>query len=145
MNYNYCLIFLALLPIATFHISKIMMPSRVFSFTAAAVGLVIAPVSQGMVEFTLIPLIGVYFGFIGGVLNMIHGSVGYFFLGALGVFEAGTVLTVTQLLLMNMVNGVIWISYYSFVGYRMDLKLSPQAAVQQFILSGHNLQHGEEF
>lgn len=91
-------------------------------FTGLAAGLVIAPVSQGLVEYTLIPVVGGLIGIVGAVFNMIHGSVGYFMLGAIGSFEPGMILSASQLTLMNVVNAAIWMSYYGFVGYRMDVK-----------------------
>lgn len=141
MTYTYCLIFLALLPLASFHVCKSMAKSHIYTITGLALGVVIAPVSQGLVEFTLIPVVGAYIGFVGMIFNMIHGAVGFFFLGALGVFEPDTVLTGSQMILMNMVNAVIWTSYYGFVGRKMDLKLSPQGEEVYVMVARQSLKH----
>ncbi len=128
---SHYLIFLAIIPIMTFQFTKMFAPSRIWLLTGLAAGLVIAPLSQGLVEYTLLPVIGGVIGVVGAVFNMIHGSVGYFFLGALGIFEPGTVLTGAELALMNVVNAVIWTSYYGVVGHRMDVK-NPMKAGRKY-------------
>lgn len=121
------LIFLAIIPIVTFQLTKMFAPNRLWVLTGIAAGLVIAPLSQGLVEYSLIPVVGGVIGIFGAIFNMIHGSVGYFFLGAIGTFEPGTVLNVSELILMNVVNAVIWTSYYGIFGFRMDAKYSRKA------------------
>ena len=141
MTYTYCLIFLALVPLASFHFCKSIAKNHLYTVTGIALGLVIAPVSQGLVEFTLIPVVGAYIGIVGMVFNMIHGAVGFFFLGALGVFTPDTVLTGSQMVLMNIVNAIIWTSYYGFIGHKMDLKLSPKGENVYVMVARQSIKH----
>ena len=142
---SHLLIFLAIIPIACFQLAKMYAPCRLWLLTGLAAGLVIAPVSQGLVEYTLIPVIGGYIGIIGTMFNLIHGSVGYFFLGAIGTFEPGMVLDASQLILMNAVNAVIWTTYYGVVGYRMDLKFSTKAEKKYIVVAGAKFKHSEDY
>lgn len=121
---SHYLIFLAIIPMSCFHLAKMFGPGRLWLWTGLSAGLVIAPVSQGLVEYTLIPVIGGMLGLVGAVFDIVHASVGYFLLAAMGVFEPGQVLTAPQFTLMHLVNGLIWTTYYGIVGFRMDLKFS---------------------
>lgn len=140
---SHYLIFLAIIPIASFQLAKLYAPCRLWLFTGLAAGLVIAPVSQGLVEYTLIPVLGGFIGILGAVFNLIHGSVGYFFLGAIGVLEPGTVLNTSQLVMMNVINALIWTIYYGVVGYRMDIKFSQKAESKYVGVA--NFKHSEEY
>ncbi len=142
---SHLLIFLAIIPIACFQLAKMYAPCRLWLLTGITAGLVIAPVSQGLVEYTLIPVIGGYIGIIGTMFNLIHGSVGYFFLGAMGTFEPGAVLNASQLIVMNAVNAVIWTIYYGVVGYRMDLKLSKNVESKYIVVTGAKLKHSKDY
>ncbi len=142
---SHLLIFLAIIPIACFQLAKMYAPCRLWLLTGLTAGLVIAPVSQGLVEYTLIPVIGGYIGIIGTMCNLIHGSVGYLFLGAMGTFEPGVVLNSSQLIVMNAVNAVIWTIYYGVVGYRMDLKLSKNVESKYIVVTGAKLKHSKDY
>ncbi|MEN8258410.1 MAG: hypothetical protein ABFS09_11170 [Thermodesulfobacteriota bacterium] len=142
---SHYLIFLAIIPIACFQLAKMYAPCRLWLLTGLSAGLVIAPVSQGLVEYTLIPVIGGCIGIIGTMFNLVHGSVGYFFLAALGTFESGTVLNASELALMNVINAVIWTTYYGVVGYRMDLRFSRKAESKYIAAAGAKLKHSEEY
>jgi len=60
---------------------------------------------------------------IGLVANLTHGSVGYFCLVGSGVLDPGTVITASQLVLINLVNGVLFAFCYGMIGYSIDRKL----------------------
>lgn len=143
---SHYLIFLAIIPISCFYLSKMYAPRRLWLVTGLAAGMVIAPVSQGLVDYAMIPIVGGVLGLVGAAFNMMHGSVGYFFLGAIGTFEPGMVLTISQLALMNMINAVIWTSYYGVVGYRMDRKLSQQVERKYAVVTvGAKLKHSDRY
>ncbi|MBU0681883.1 MAG: hypothetical protein KKD73_10735 [Proteobacteria bacterium] len=143
---SHYLIFLAIIPISCFHLCKMYAPRRLWLLTGLAAGMVIAPVSQGLVDYALIPIIGNVLGLVGAAFNMIHGSVGYFFLGAIGTFEPGMVLTTSQLALMNMINAVIWTSYYGLVGLRMDRRFSKKVERKYAVVAvGAKLKHSEKY
>lgn len=118
-----CLIFLAIIPVVCWQLAKKDYKDQKFFLLGLSFGLVVAPVSQGVLEFAVLPVIGGFFGGLGLVFNVVHGSVGYLFLTCLGVFEQG-VLSGGQILLMSMVNGALWVSYYGYIGYRLDLRLA---------------------
>ncbi|PLX50753.1 MAG: hypothetical protein C0613_02920 [Desulfobulbaceae bacterium] len=139
------LIFLALIPIASFQLCRMFAPGRLWLWTGLTVGAVIAPVSQGLVEYTMIPLIGGMLGLMGAIFNMIHGSVGYFLLAACDIFQPGAVLDGSQLTMMNLVNGAIWTIYYGLVGYRIDVKAARKTSAKYVVVGAAKLKHGEEF
>lgn len=114
------LLFLVILPLASFYLSKIYKTRYKWLYTGIAFGLVVAPVSLALIKFTFIPVIGKLLGGIGLVTNLIHGSVGYFCLMATGVIEPGGTLSFSQLVTINLVNAGIWSVYYGILGYNMD-------------------------
>jgi hypothetical protein len=118
------LILLAIIPISVFNLSKMFMPRRRWFLSGLATGLVIAPVSMGLIEFTYVPIIGKALGLVGVVGNLIHGSVGYFFLVSFGGLEPGVLLATSQLVTISLVNAGIWGAYYGMVGYNIDAKLA---------------------
>lgn len=138
------LIFLAIVPITAFQLSKMFAPGRLWLLTGLAAGLVVAPVSQGLVEYTLIPLIGGMLGLVGALFNFIHGSVGYLLMASWGIFGPNEVLDGFQITMMNLVNGAIWTTYYGVVGYRMDLKLSRSAEKKCLPVNATDLRQGKE-
>lgn len=105
---NQYLILLAIIPLSVFHLSKMMNPRRRWLLSGFATGLVIAPVSMGLIEFTYVPIIGKALGLVGVVGNLIHGSIGYFFLVTFGGLEPGVLLSTSQLITINLVNAGIW-------------------------------------
>ncbi|MEN8258412.1 MAG: hypothetical protein ABFS09_11180 [Thermodesulfobacteriota bacterium] len=120
------LILLAIIPLSVFNLTKMFMPGRRWLLSGLAAGLVIAPVSMGLIEFTYVPIIGKALGLVGVVGNLIHGSVGYFFLVSFGGMEPGVLLTASQLVTINLVNAAIWGSYYGMVGHNIDAKLATE-------------------
>ena len=118
------LIFLAIIPVAVFGLTKTYSVHRRYLLTGLMTGLVIAPVSMGLIEFTYIPIIGKGIGLVGMLLNLIHGSVGYFFLVSFGGLKPGILLDTSQLISINVVNALIWGTYYGVVGYNIDAKFS---------------------
>lgn len=142
---SHYLIFLAIIPIACFQFAKMYAPCRLWLVTGLAAGLVVAPVSLGLVEYTLIPVIGNVIGVVGAIFNLIHVSVGYFVLATLGKVEPGTLLTASELILMNLVNGLIWTTYYGFVGARMDRQFSSKGARKYIAVGGAKLKPSEEY
>ena len=120
------LILLAIIPLSVFNLTKMFMPRRRWLLSGLATGLVVAPVSMGLVEFTYVPIFGKALGLIGTIFNLIHGSVGYFFLVSFGGMEPGVLLSASQLITINMVNAAIWGSYYGMVGYNIDAKLATE-------------------
>ena len=118
------LIFLAILPVAVFGLSGVFMARRRYLYTGLATGFVIAPVSMALLKFSAVPIIGKAIGLVGLVGNLIHGSVGYFFLVSFGGLEPGVLLSTAQLVDISVVNALIWGGYYSMVGFNIDGKLA---------------------
>ena len=92
-----------------------------------AFGMVIAPVSFGLIQMTYIPLVGKLLGLVGVVGNLTHGSIGYLCLLGSGVLEMNTVITASQLVMINMVNGVLFAYIYGLIGYAVDRKLATES------------------
>jgi len=88
-----------------------------------AIGMVIAPLSFGLIQLTYIPIIGPLLGLVGLVANLTHGSIGYFCLLGSGFLELDTVITAFQLVLINVVNGVLFSYCYGLIGYSLDRRL----------------------
>lgn len=116
------LLLLAILPLATYNLSKVLGSKHRWLLTGVTMGMVIAPVSLALVQMTYIPIVGKLLGLVGLVTNLIHGSVGYFGLMTFGVIEPGTILVGSELLVINLVNALIWSLYYGTIGYNMDPK-----------------------
>lgn len=89
-----------------------------------AFGMVIAPVSFALIQMTYIPLIGKLLGLVGVIANLTHGAVGYICLLGSGVLETNTLITATQLVMINAVNGVLFACIYGLIGYAIDRKLA---------------------
>lgn len=117
---SHLLLLLAIIPLSCFNLTTTFKAKHRWMMTGITMGLVIAPVSLALIKFSYIPVIGKLIGVIGLITNLIHGSVGYFGLMTAGFMEPGTVLSGPDLLLINLVNAVIWGSYYGVIGYNID-------------------------
>ena len=135
MNAYYLL--LALLPLSTYYLTEMYKPRMMWRLTGISFGMVIAPVSLCLLQYAYVPVIGKLIGFVGLILNLIHGSLGYFIMVGLGFLEPGNVLTGPELLAINMVNGVIWSIHYGIIGYNVDLKVAGPAHAKVHV-NGYN-------
>ena len=119
---SHLLLLLAIIPLSCFNLATTFKAKHRWMVTGITMGLVIAPVSLALIKFSYIPIIGKLIGVFGLITNLIHGSVGYFGLMTVGLMEPGTVLSGSDLLTINLVNAVIWASYYGVIGYNIDHK-----------------------
>jgi hypothetical protein len=119
---NQFLLLLAIIPLTVFYLTSLRKPSVKWRLTGIAFGLVIAPVSLCLLQYVHVPLLGKVFGLVGLVLNLIHGSVGYFIAIGLGMQQPGELLAGSELGVINLINGAIWAIYYGILGYHFDLK-----------------------
>jgi hypothetical protein len=117
---SHLLLLLAIIPLSCFNLTTIFKAKYRWLLTGISLGVVIAPVSLALIKFSYIPVIGKLVGVIGMITNLIHGSVGYFILMTFGVMEPGAVLEGTNLIFINIVNAVIWSTYYGMLGYNID-------------------------
>lgn len=118
------LIVLAIIPVACFQFSKKLHPKDRWLLFGVSFGTVVSPVSYALMEFTSVPVIGKLLGLIGLMANLIHGSLGYFFLQSIGLLAEGSPLLGSQLLMIHMVNALIWSSYYGMIGYKIGQKIA---------------------
>jgi len=118
------LILLALVPLACFQFSKKIHPKDKWLLFGVACGTVVSPVSYGFMEVTSVPVIGKLMGLIGLMANLIHGSLGYFFLQSIGLLAEGASMKASELLMIHMVNALIWSSYYGIIGYKIGQKIA---------------------
>ena len=122
------LIFLAIIPLSSLHLTKNFNLKNRWMWNGIAFGLVVAPVSFGLLQMTYIPIFGKFIGLIGLIGNLIHGSVGYICLLGSGLLDLNTMMTGPQLCLVNLVNGVIFSYAYGIIGHSMDEKLKTSDA-----------------
>lgn len=118
------LILLALIPIGCFQLTKMFSTENKWLYRGMSLGLVIAPLSYSLLQFAYVPYFGKFIAMLGLIVNLTHGTVGYFCLAGAGVFEPGVVLTAPQLTLIHLVNAVIFSSLYGIIGYAVDRKLA---------------------
>ncbi|MEW6502009.1 MAG: hypothetical protein ACOY8P_08590 [Thermodesulfobacteriota bacterium] len=125
------LLLLVALPVVCYHWAAQNKPDLKWRLTGISYGLVIAPISLAMLRYTHVPLVGKLIGFIGLVLNLIHGSLGYFLVVGVGLQDPGIALTASELSAINITNGLIWGVYYGLTGHNLDVKWAAGAAVPQ--------------
>ncbi len=117
------LILLAIVPLSCLQLTRMYQTKNRWMLNGIAFGLVVAPISFGLLKLTYIPLIGKILGLIGLVANLTHGSVGYFCLVGSGILDPGATITASQLVLINLVNGLLFAFCYGMIGYSIDRKL----------------------
>ena len=120
------LIFLAIIPVTCLYLTKNMQTKHRFMCNGIAFGMVVAPVSFGLIQMTYVPFVGKLLGLVGVVGNLTHGSIGYLCLLGSGVLEMNTVITASQLVMINAVNGVLFAYIYGLIGYAVDKKLATE-------------------
>ena len=116
------LLLLAIVPIACYNLTDIFMPKRKWLWTGLSFGMVVAPVSMTLLQSTHIPLVGPLLGIVGLIFNIIHGTVGYFTVVAIGIHEPGMVISAYELTVINIFNGFAWSMFYGILGYHIDMK-----------------------
>ena len=116
------LILLAVIPLSCFQLTKIFNYKYRWLACGISIGLVIAPISFGLLQFTYIPIIGKPLGIVGLIANLTHGSIGYFFLVGSGFMEPGVLITASQLVLINVVNAILFAYAYGLIGFALDRK-----------------------
>lgn len=119
---SHWLIFFAIVPLSCLQLTKIFKIKNRWMCNGIAFGMVIAPLSYGMLQLIYIPLIGKLLGLVGLVVNLTHGSIGFICLVGCGVLDPDTVLTAFQLIMINVVNGVLFAYCYGIIGYALDQK-----------------------
>ncbi|MFH1215570.1 MAG: hypothetical protein V1706_03610 [Pseudomonadota bacterium] len=127
------LILLAIIPLACFQLTKIYKMKNRWLLNGISMGLVIAPVSFGLLQFTYIPIIGKMLGFVGLIANLTHGSIGYFCLVGSGIIESTALITATELVMINLVNAVLFSYCYGMIGYAVDRKLEEESVETEHV------------
>jgi len=120
------LIFLAIVPLSCFYLTRKMQTKNRFMWNGIAFGMVIAPVSFGLIKMAYIPYLGKLLGLVGVLANLTHGAIGYICLLGSGILETTTVITAIQLVMINIVNGVLFAYIYGLIGYAIDRKLATE-------------------
>lgn len=132
------LIFLTIIPLSCYQLTKIFPTPRRWMLCGVLIGMVIAPISFGLVQFTYVPVIGKIIGFIGLIFNLTHGSVGYFCLIGSGVIDTGFILSTSQLVMINIVNAVLFSYCYGMVGHFFDKVIQEAAPANNSALLNGN-------
>jgi hypothetical protein len=129
------LLLLAIVPIACYNLTDIYIPKRKWLWTGISYGLIVSPASMCLLQSTHIPIVGKLIGLVGLVLNLIHGTLGYFTVVAMGIHEPGMVISASELTIINIFNAIAWGMFYGTLGYNIDLKW-PSAAVGRKLFAG---------
>ncbi len=131
------LILLAIIPIACYQLTKTFSTRHRWMLCGVTTGLVIAPISFGLLQFTYVPIIGKVMGFIGLIFNLTHGSVGYFCLVGSGILDPGVLISASQLVMINVVNGVLFSFAYGMIGYSIDRKIEETIPTRSYSAIKH--------
>ena len=118
------LIFLAILPLSCHYLTRNRHVNKRFMWNGIAFGMVVAPVSFGLIQMTYIPLVGKLLGLVGVLVNLPHGSIGYISLLWSGTIEPNTAITAAELVMINVFNGVLFAYIYGLIGYAVDRKMA---------------------
>lgn len=121
------LLLLAIVPVACYNLTDIYLPKRKWLWTGLAYGMIVSPVSMCLLQSTHIPVIGKLIGLVGLILNLIHGTLGYFTVVALGIHDPGMVISAADLTTINIFNAFAWGMFYGVLGYNIDLKWPSEA------------------
>ncbi|MDG4474976.1 hypothetical protein [Thiovibrio frasassiensis] len=135
------LILLGWVPVACYQIVK-KESDKKWMLTGISLGAVIAPISFGLVKMIYATGILKLFGVVGLVLNIIHGPIGYMMATMAGLIKAGVALTGPELVIINLLNALLWASFYGSVGYNIDLKVASEAGAGHPVPVGASPQAG---
>ena len=132
---SHYLILLAIIPVGFYELSKVFNYKHRNMVCGIAIGLVIAPVSFALLNFTYVPVIGKLLGIIGLLINLTHGMAGYYCLVGSGLLEPGDQITALQLVATNLVNGLLFSYMYGIIGYVIDRAQAKKSYVRRVIFS----------
>jgi len=98
-----------------------------------SVGLVIAPVSFGLLQFAYMPVIGELLGLIGLIANLTHGTIGYFCLVGSGIIAPDALITSSGLVMINLINAVLFSYCYGMIGYAIDRRQEEESVETEHV------------
>lgn len=124
------MIFLVIVPVCCFELTKIYSSKYRHALNGISIGLVIAPLSLALQEFSCIPVIGNLLGCIGAVSHLPHGLIGYCCLLNYGLVSPESTMTAMQLTWVNLINGVIFAYLYGAIGFMIDRMLQKRGSLQ---------------
>jgi hypothetical protein len=113
------LIALVAVPIAAWLYARRSAPQLSASITAAALGLVISPVSMGLYATYFLSPFGIVTGMIGLASAMLHGPPGFHVARFLNLIPPGVV-EGSSFFYVEAVNALIWAAVYGALGYLID-------------------------
>lgn len=132
---SHYMILFSIIPLCCFELTKLFKCKHRNMICGISIGLVVAAVSFGLLQFTFVPVIGKLLGLIGLVVNVPHGLLGYFCLIGTGVLEPGMQITAMHLAVINLVNGVLFAYIYGGIGYILDKKLAKKGNVRKVVFN----------
>lgn len=116
------LMLLATLPLACYFFFKSRSSNKLWQTTGICLGLVISPISLGILALKPIPLIGRLFGLVGIILTLPHDFPGYFMALSVGLARIGGELPLQERIWVEVLNGVFWSVVYGFIGHALDTR-----------------------
>ncbi len=132
---SHYMILLAIIPLSCIELTKLFHSEHKNMICGISFGLVVAPVSFSLLQYTYVPIIGKLLGLIGMAGNLIHGMLGYFCLIGSGILEPAAQLTTMQLVMVNLVNGVLFTYLYGIAGYLIDRKQARKSLASKVVFS----------
>lgn len=114
------LMLLAALPLACYFYCKLRAPKKLWLSTGIGLGLVISPISMGILALKPIPLVGMLFGLIGIILTLPHDFPGYLMALSTGLAHIGGELPFKERIWVEVLNGIFWSVVYGFIGHALD-------------------------
>jgi hypothetical protein len=117
---------LIVVPIAGYFFSRRRYPKRVGLITGICFGLVISPLGYGFYGLSAIasvyihPTIGVLLVLLSGIILFFQGAAGHKIAIWLGIQTPATVVSGTDHLWIEMINGLLWGSIYGVIGLFVD-------------------------
>ena len=114
------LLLLTVVPVGAWQLARRRTPHHTWLVTGLALGTVVSPISFGLYATYFIPFIGLIPGMLGLVLSSVHGAPGYYASVLFGLVPAGTVVSESGHVVVEVINGAIWAPIYGAIGYLID-------------------------
>lgn len=112
---------LLLIPIFAYRFARRKLPHRVFVITGATFGAIVSPVSMGLYSWFFLSPLGLIPGFVGLVLESIHGPPGFHLAISLGLVRGVEVASdPAQQAIIEVINAIVWSLFYGLLGYVVD-------------------------
>ena len=108
------------LPLALYFWARRESPQKVWQYTGAGFGFIVAPASMGLYGFFFLSPFTAPLGILGLLLVLTHGEPGYKLAIALNLVEPATVVRGVQHVYTEALAGLVWAPVYGVIGFSLD-------------------------